>query len=282
MTEPAAAVAGVPSALAGPSRHLFLSPHYDDIALSCGGTVALLARSGPAPEIAVVFGDEPDPALPLTPFARALHDRWGLGAREVIAARRREEAAAAAALGASPGNLPFLDAIYRGDAYQSNERLFAEPVLTDADLPVRIATALLLDAPPDPKVRVYAPLAVGGHVDHRLAFAAGVVLARYGHRVWFYEDLPYALLPEALEARLAALAPELRPETAAIVDVTATWSAKQAAILSYPSQLATVFGYAGVGTAPEAIDEALRGYAGRAAAEADAITAPAERFWQIA
>ena len=56
--------------LTGPERHLFLSPHYDDIALSCGGTAALLARAGRDPEVALIFGDHPDPAAPLTPFAQ--------------------------------------------------------------------------------------------------------------------------------------------------------------------------------------------------------------------
>ena len=71
---------GLPAELMKPAKtwHRFLSPHYDDIALSCGGTVALLARSGLAPEIAIVFGDEPDPSQPLTPFAAMQHAEWGL------------------------------------------------------------------------------------------------------------------------------------------------------------------------------------------------------------
>src|SRR5918999_4937053 len=84
---------------AGPSRHLFLSPHYDDVALSCGGLAALLGRNGRAPEVALLFGAEPDPARPLTPFARWQHENWGLDAAGAIAARRAEEACAAAILG---------------------------------------------------------------------------------------------------------------------------------------------------------------------------------------
>ncbi len=37
-----------------------------------------------------------------------------------------------------------------------------------------------------------APLAIGGHVDHRLVYHTACVLARDGWPVAFYEDLPYA------------------------------------------------------------------------------------------
>ena len=271
-----AADPGLPSPLAGPSRHRFLSPHYDDIALSCGGTVALFARAGLAPEIVVLFGDQPDPSLPLSPFAQNLHARWGLAAGEVIAARRREEAAAAAALGATSRGLPFLDAIYRGRHYQSDDQLFGPPASTEASLPASVASALALDTPPDPHLRLYAPLAVGGHVDHRHAFAVALGLARGGWDVLFYEDLPYALRPGALDARLAALPPGLLAP-AATVDVTATWDAKLTAILAYPSQLAAVFALSGARSTPAEIDDVMRAHA--LAVGAGALS---ERLWRLA
>ena len=266
----------LPSDLAGPSRHRFLSPHYDDIPLSCGGTVARLARAGLAPEVAVVFGDEPDPAAPLTPFAAAMHQRWGLDAAEVVAARRREEVAAAATLGATSDNLPFLDAIYRADHYASDASLFGNPVPAEANLPAWVVSAMTLDGPPDPRVRVYAPLAVGGHVDHRHGFAVGAALARAGWDVLFYEDLPYALRDGALETRRTALGDALAPEPAAVVDVAATWDAKLAAILAYRSQLEAVFRYADAGSSPAEIDAVMSAYARRVGAGA-----PAERFWRL-
>ena len=263
--------------LTGPTWHRFLSPHYDDVALSCGGTVARLARSGLTPEIVVVFGAEPDAGAVLSPFAARTQKRWGLTQGAEIAGRRREEAVAAVALGATSAALPFLDAIYRDRHYQDDEQLFGEVATAETILPAQIAAALALDALPDAKVRLYAPLAVGGHVDHRHGFAVGVSLARFGWDVWFYEDLPYALRAGALETRLAALAPGHRLEPAAIIDVTATWEAKLAAILAYPSQLATAFGLVGIGSSPEEIDRAMRAYALRAGGRV-----LAERFWRLA
>ena len=49
--------------------------------------------------VEVVFGEEPDPAEPLSAFAASLHDAWGLAADRVVASRRAEEAVAARAMG---------------------------------------------------------------------------------------------------------------------------------------------------------------------------------------
>jgi len=257
--------------------HRFVSPHYDDIALSCGGTVARLAAAGFAPEIVVVFGDQPDPAVPLSPFATQMHDGWGLGAADAIAARRREEAVAAALLGATSRVLPFLDAIYRGDAYTGDDVLFAPPPPHEAGLPSRVAAALASDEAPTPAVRWYAPLAVGDHADHRHVFAAASALAGAGWDVWFYEDLPYAINPGSVERRLEEIAAAVALEPAATVAVGEVWETKLEAVLAYPSQLATIFRYVGTGADREGIDRAMRGYAARAGAGR-----LGERFWRLA
>ncbi|MEZ4506381.1 MAG: SelB C-terminal domain-containing protein [Thermomicrobiales bacterium] len=80
------------SELTAPHTHLFISPHYDDIALSCGGTAALVAEAGKDAVVALLFGDHPDPDQPMTPFADHMHAEWGMSADEVIAGRRAEEA----------------------------------------------------------------------------------------------------------------------------------------------------------------------------------------------
>lgn len=260
-----------------PERHLFLSPHYDDIALSCGGTAATLSRHGRRPEIALIFGDRPDPSQPLTAFARQLHDEWKLSAEEVIGARRREEAAATAAMGADERVLPFHDAIYRGERYLNDEQLFGPPHADETDLGARIAAAAGLGGEPDAggSVRVYAPLAVGQHIDHQHAFNAGSALAARGWDVWFYEDLPYSLFPGRKDGRIAALGAAIEPGPA--VDISETWETKIDAILAYPSQLTVIFRvYVDVGTSRAQIDGAMSAYARNAG---DGVRA--EQFWRI-
>lgn len=261
------------------ARHLFLSPHYDDIALSCGGTAAKLSREGRPADVAIVFGAEPDGAGELTDFATFQHDRWGLAHEEAVAGRRAEEDIAAAMLGTRVTFLPFHDAIYRGDRYLDDDQLFGEPASDEADLPGRIVAALGLDVNPDPAARVYCPLAIAGHVDHRHAFAAGVLLAGRGWDVCFYEDQPYALEPGVTEARLAEIAAHgLTAQSDLLIDVTATWETKLDAIFAYRSQIHVIFRtWLHGGDPRDEIAAAMRAYALRAG---DGTLV--ERLWRLA
>lgn len=259
--------------LARPTRHIFLSPHYDDIALSCGGAAALLANLGRTPEVALIFGDHPDPAQPMTDFANHLHQQWGMSAESVIASRRAEEQVAALTLGACDRFLPFRDAIYRGARYLSDDDLFGTTHPEEEGLPDEIIDQLGLASSAGASARVYAPLAVGMHVDHQHAHTVGLRLAERGLEVWFYEDLPYGLRSRLTAARQAMLGQELHPGPA--VDVSGVWSTKIDAIMAYPSQLKVIFGdYVGVGSTRSAIDEAMSAYA-RGLGDGR----PVERFW---
>ena len=257
-----------------PRWHRFLSPHYDDIALSCGGTATLLAEGGHCPEIVVVFGAESEPGVPLSPYAAAMHRSWGFDATEVNARRRAEEQAASMVMGTTFRALPFRDAIYRGEAYLSDRDLFDTVSTSDRWLPPSIVSAAGLAEAPDPASRVYAPLAVGRHVDHQVVFQAAVQLAKTGWEVWFYEDLPYALWNDALPDRLATAEVDLA--RVASVDITATWGAKIDAILAYRSQLGAVFSSIGSSGNRDEIDALLGTYA--AGAEDGRRE---ERFWRV-
>ena len=71
---------------------IYLSPHFDDIALSCGGLVWHQVQAGDVVEIWTVCAAAPDPSQPFSPFAQSLHARWGTGPASV-AARRAEDIA---------------------------------------------------------------------------------------------------------------------------------------------------------------------------------------------
>lgn len=266
-----------------PVRHVVLSPHYDDMPLSMGATAARLAAAGRLVTDLVVFGAEPV-GVDLHRFAADHHIAWGLSAAEVIAARRTEEAAATSILATGSDTLSLFDAIYRGDHYTSDARLFGPPASAEDGLPARIVAEAIAATPRDADtggdagVRYYAPLAVGGHVDHRLAFRAARLLHEAGHEVWLYEDLPYAMIGSNLSERLEAIAAEgLAIEVAARVPVAVAWDRKLDAIMAYPSQLQTVFGnYAGVDPTRPAIAGALERYHRRLGDDQ-----PVERFWRF-
>ncbi|MFT4040293.1 MAG: PIG-L family deacetylase [Thermomicrobiales bacterium] len=263
--------------LTRPEQHIFLSPHYDDIALSAGATVRRLADLGRRPETLILFGSEPDPNAPLSSFATGMHEGWGLDSREVIARRRAEEDRAAAAIGAIVRLLPFHDAIYRGHAYLSDDDLFSTPAPADQDLPERIVASLDLPAAPDATVRFYAPLGVGRHVDHQIVFTAASQLAAAGWDVWLYEDVPYALRNGARDARVAEVSTANPVALRGLVPAAGTWDAKLDGILSYPSQLETIFHhYVGIAPTRDAISDGLVAY-GRSPDESHV----SERFWRF-
>src|SRR5688500_18662938 len=104
---------------------IFVQPHYDDVPLSCGGTVARLAERGDCPSIVTVFASELVDAM-VGEFAAWKHSRWKLTDPDaVVEARRAEDAAAARTLGCTVRWLGWPDAIYRGDRYRSDAELFA-------------------------------------------------------------------------------------------------------------------------------------------------------------
>jgi LmbE family N-acetylglucosaminyl deacetylase len=216
------------------SRVVFVAPHPDDVALSCGGIVALAARSS-NPTIVTLFAGQP--AGDVSAFALFQHERWGIEAGSVAAARRAEDEAAARALGDSVTQVWFdhLDAIYRNSAYESDEALFGG--LLDDDLPLidhLVAQLAALDA-----AEYVVPLAAGNHVDHQLAFRAGRRLAARGRSVWAYADVPYVIgTSRAVTDRLAR--GTVREARVTYLDDDA-FERKCLAVECYPSQLPVLF-----------------------------------------
>ena len=241
-------------------RYVFLSPHFDDVAFSCGGTVARLAAAGRRPLIVVVFAAAPSTDAAQTLFARE-HDRlWGLGEKPTTsnAGRHAEELVAAACLGAELSTLPFLDAIYRGRRYIGNDQLFGAVHPDEGDLPTALVASARAAAESG-TVRWFVPQATGRHVDHQLVFLTGAALARAGEDVWCYEDLPYSLSPELLLDRKSEVA-RSRGESRTVA-VDEVWGARIDGVMAHRSQLSSAFGYVGVAPSRPAITAALDRFA---------------------
>ncbi|QNP68206.1 PIG-L family deacetylase [Streptomyces roseirectus] len=191
---------------------VIVSPHPDDAALALGATVARQSA-----RILDVFSVETWTKDPYYAERPALTRRLLLD----------EERVAARVLRARVELLGFVDA---ADRDLRRDRFFTDPAWSDASAreEPRLFDALterlapLLDGPGP----VYAPLGVGGHVDHVACREAVLELARTGRldtaRVAFYEDQPYSLFSPAEETAknlgerlaeqgLGALRPELLP-----------------------------------------------------------------------
>jgi LmbE family N-acetylglucosaminyl deacetylase len=211
---------------------LILSPHLDDAAFSCGGTMAVLADAGWRVCLATAFTRSID--LP-EGFALACQLDKGLGPEvDYMALRREEDRAAAAILGVA--DLRWLDlpeAPHRG--YASAPALFGPLRDDDAvwrDLAPMIA-ALVAELRPE---LVLGPQGLGNHADHRQMIRA-MAAAAPDAPVAFYRDTPYALRNHA--AVPAIDLQQLEPVT---VNVARVLERKVEAACAYVSQVGFQFG----------------------------------------
>jgi LmbE family N-acetylglucosaminyl deacetylase len=229
-----------------PVRQVFVQPHFDDVALACGGAVAAHAAAGDPTLVVTVFSAGPARFRPLGALAKQLHAQWGTGTASAQV-RSREDEEAADVLGADPIRLGFRDATYRAHRYGSWERLYGPPHRRDAPMPKRLASALLPLGMPEPTCW-YFPLGRSGHVDHVLVRAAGDLLVQRGAEVSFYEDFGGSV-DEAKDDSLGALTHGLQADD---VDSTEWFSVKVQAVACYRSQLVGLFGSTDVAGALDA------------------------------
>lgn len=262
-------------------RHIYLSPHSDDVALSCGGLVYEQTQAGEPVLVATFFSATP-PMADFSPFAQGQHDKWEL-LEAAMDHRRQEDAQALEILGADGHYLDQLDCIYRlhpqtGQAmYASEEGIFGAIDPAEAEYHLELAERTVkLVGPPRDELVLYAPLTVGHHIDHQLLRRASLALLERGYTVVYYEDYPYAQEPDRLAAALDDW-PLKEPPTPHLMPISApALLARVRAIAAYGSQINTLFGDL------ETMQGQVQGYCVGLAAEADhmpAGAACAERYW---
>ena len=234
-------------------RWIYLSPHFDDAVLSCGGLIFEQNRQGIQAEIWTIFAGNPPPG-PLSQFAQENHSLWGLASgEETVAMRAAEDEEAAGIVGAELVHFDIPDCIYRRSP--KGEYLYTGTVITpahpaDRGLPIRIRTALRSELRRDDLL--VCPLALGGHVDHGLVRRAAGALHL---PLLYYADVPYILNdPLTLQSTAGSLESQLYPVSEAGLQA---WLRGVAA---YRSQVDSLF--KGEGTLREAIRAYWAGEAG--------------------
>jgi len=155
-----------------------VSPHLDDVTLSC----AFFVAANPGSIVTTVFAGGPSAVSPLTSWDMAC--RYFNDGDDVISQRRHEDEQSASLLGARTEQLAFWDAQYRYDHYGYNG---PEGTALVADVTrelERVEAAHPVDA-------WLIPLGVC-HDDHRVVAAACLdFVVAHGIDCYVYEELPY-------------------------------------------------------------------------------------------
>ena len=240
---------------------LFISPHLDDVALSCGGLVYRLTSAGQPVTIASVHTADHPTDRPLSEAARREHRQWQLG-DQPYERRRAEDALACQTLGATAIHLGLLDAIYRCD--ERGLPLYANDFIGGAVHPLDWQSHLsevqwVLSPLVGSAMQVYCPLAIGGHVDHVVVRRAVESLAR-SSVLRYYEDFPYVDRVDQFSSPAAGLACER------VVLTTEELEVRIRAIACYPSQCSVMFGSVG------AMSQRVQAYVARIGGE---------RYWFV-
>ena len=233
-------------------QHLYLAPHYDDAALSCGGMIHQQGQAGQPVLVVTVCAAPPDSNEPLSPLAHQQHRQWG-DPHDAVAARQVEDQDAMRILEADYLRLRFTDCIYRGEPrsdiwyYLDEADLFGEVHAADWAVADDIVEAVLELAPAGEGTTLYAPLTAGHHVDHQVTHRAAWQLGERGYRLAFYEDYPYVDPHFAAKYRqsdpVALAAGQARPLQAQLHRLSpANVAAKIESIGAYASQIPVLFG----------------------------------------
>ena len=187
---------------------LFLSPHLDDVAFSCGGTLLRLADD-PSWRVALCTVFTASVADPQDFALRCQTDKGIAAGVDYMALRRAEDEAYAKSASVDDArHWVYREAPHRG--YGSPADLFAG-VHDGDDVWQGLGDDLAaLDDELRPDL-VFAPQGLGNHVDHLQTIRA--TLAAWPiERVLWYRDTPYAIRePEARPAGLLRLEEELFP-----------------------------------------------------------------------
>jgi len=224
-------------------RHIFLSPHLDDVVYSCGGTLGVQVGTGLRPLVITVFAGVPSSTIEMSSLAIEMLREMGFRQNAQIACttRREEDARAFEYLNVDYLWLDYLDAIYRGTpAYYTQKSQLIGGEVHPGDLWIDRELAQNLVALHDrlPDAVWYAPLGVGRHVDHQIVCSVADRLIQREANVKLFEDFPYVLKEGALEARLKEFGGTLEP---ALVEMSEMLHLRQEASEMYSSQITSNF-----------------------------------------
>jgi LmbE family N-acetylglucosaminyl deacetylase len=170
-------------------RWIYISPHFDDAVLSCGGLIWEQTHSGIPVEILTVNAGDP-PHGPDSDLITRIHTMWKTGTpQQTVALRRIEDQNAAREVGATVQHLNMVDAIYRRT--NTGSLMYTVDVfdpIHPREAGIVEEAALQIARALNQTDTIVCPLALGGHVDHVITRRA---VESLGLKLCYYVDIPY-------------------------------------------------------------------------------------------
>ncbi|MHB1254047.1 MAG: PIG-L deacetylase family protein [Candidatus Humimicrobiaceae bacterium] len=170
------------------AKFIFLSPHFDDAVLSCGGLIAKAMSQGCLVNVITFYTKQTDPSI-FSPKLRKIVKKLA-----TYKERKEEDMAALDLLGAKATWLCYSERIYRQPWLKSLFDIFKVPEEADLngfDNIASIKEYLVQLFENNPEAYFFAPLGIGNHFDHVELFLACIVTAmdcKIFDRFFFYED----------------------------------------------------------------------------------------------
>ena len=214
-------------------KWIYLSPHFDDAVLSCGGLISYQSQNGLPVEIWNITSGIPT-IEGGSALMKMIQEQWGIDSpREAVLERRKEDHKAAARVGATTLGFDQLDCIYRNDGQgQYYYNSIFDPIHPDeVNLPHQIADWINNQAGRDDIIVL--PLAVGGHIDHIIARKAAEFIEI---KTLFYIDIPYFFKDETILDTIRGQMTEKNVHFS--FDHLRVWTD---AIMDYTSQISSLF-----------------------------------------
>ncbi len=229
---------------------VFISPHLDDVVLSCGGIIHSLKNYGGPIYVITIFAGSPVNGL--SSFAKWLHNAWNLPSDTPIY-RREEDYKAISFLAAKSVHLPFQDSIYRLNPstqqflYTTKSNIFSGDWSKEPALLSEIISELKKQFIKQDYELIFVPLGIGQHIDHILTRKAveSIFTKLKRDKLIFYEDFPYALKFHPFDDQI--FESSKNPTHSRVYSLTEEdIQAKEYAIQLYKSQSQEVAGEIGV------------------------------------
>ncbi len=181
-------------------EHVYVSPHLDDVVLSCAGRILQQKNQG-------------ETVLIVTAFTGDTQKAWShlhLKSHNLpnMEQRRAEERRAMDYLGVDHLLLGYPEVLFRSDApaifssscthVRRRDIVLCEELLRNIRTVCQVAQVRIL----------YLPLAVGNHADHQIIFKLGEHFLSHCElplKLVYYEDVPYVFVPHLINYRLKRL-----------------------------------------------------------------------------